>query len=518
MKIPSYQKQMAYQRGYARDVKIATPMQEAFRSKKWSTLAAIGGVMEGAGRLYKAWEQKKEEERRKRQQALEEARKEQERKKGGKQEGESAYTPTTSPTTVYKGFTSPARQALLNFSRTRLFGQAETNGGEEMDLQNATAKLDSYFVQQARTQAAGITVKNPDEHLLVQDYAVLRQEVQHIQEQQTAQEQQEQFLQSAGNFIQVAGLIRQPAALQQYIEANLSAAQHEGYPAGQSVQKWQLQKQNLYTSAIRHNIEVALQSGEVEQAQQVYRHFQNSLPAREQELLQARVSARAADVAVGKIWQRAYAQCVSEQREIQTDKLEQWAQQTARETGLAADEIQTSLHARLRQEISVQYQQEAQLCRHLIEAAQQPAQSLWTNGKYYSTAAQFKQSEQFLRAMQQEPFRQSNPAVFNGLYEQISASNSTRDNILKAYEAQNLSATDALRLTEHFCSVQAGKQTAQELLLRGALRQFCQQMQLSPVAAEYAQYVVFSAGYDTQSHIQAAQDLKQLLTLQEKKK
>ena len=514
MKIPTYQKQITYQRAHARPVEMVTPTLASSYGKGWNLVAAIGGAMEGAGRLYKAWEKKKEEERKRQQQAEEAAK-----KKPNPDSNESAAKRISAGVLPpqYSGFSSPARQNLLNFSRTQAWQDPSVNEPSSA-VQTATERLDDYFVEQARTYAADMRTENPDAHLLTQDYAVLRQEMQHLQKEKQIKTQQNQFLQGAGSFVQTAGLIRQPAALEQYIQANLAAAQTESEQAGYGPSVWKNQKQQLYTAAVQQNIDAALQTGETKQARSVYQHFADKLPAQQKDLLQTKLIAREAEIYADKVWPHAYEMCVSAEREIEKNKLHALAQQMATSQGLNEQALQKTLQMRLREQICQKYEQEAAICRQLLTAGSEDKPTLWQGSQNHLSASEFAQIHQLWCDMQSAPPAISDPAVFNALYEQSSQAAASRADIMQAYQAEKISAADALRLTEHFCSVQAGHAAGYEPLLARGVAQLCQRMQLTQSETQQAQYSVFSAGCDKQTQLAAAQELKQLLTLQEKKK
>ena len=507
MRIPTYQKQINYQRGYARTVQLAGPTLESSGSRGWSILAAIGGAMEGAGHLYKYLEKKKEEQRKKKEQ-------EAAQKPDGGENPNPKENPNgqTQKDCMYSGFTCAARQSLLSFSREKAFAPQATQDAAASD---AVERLDDYFAQQA---AAAVTDNtHPDRSLPAQDYVVLRQEVQQIQAEQQKKIQQAQFMQGANSFVQVAGLIRTPVALQQYIEANLSAAQAESEKSTANPVAWKHQKQQLYAAAVQHNVEAALSAGETEQARAVYEHFANHLPAQSRELLDSKVSACQADECAEKIWPQAYATCVSENKEIEEKQLDNFVQNTMQEQPINRGALKESLRACLREQIGRQYRQQAGLCRQLLQAQNSGEKNLWQVGATYPSSEVFEQMHKLWKGMQAGS-KKSDPAVFNMLYEQAGDLSTGRQAIMQAYDKQKISARDALLLTEHFCNTQAGEQDAYAPLLWRAVQGICNQMQLSASETEQAQYQVFSAGCDRKTQLAAAQELKQLLTLQEKKK
>lgn len=489
MKIPSYQMQVNFQRPTAQTVQLAVPTLPSSREAKWSKLADTGNallrVKEGYQSVKKfldgfTYHQKTEK----------------------------AAPGSSVRQQSYEGFSSSARGNLLEFSRAHAL-TAEHNDNTS-PAASATEQLDTYFLEQAREHAADLTADNPDAHLLVQDYVVLRQELQDIESKQAAQKRQEQFNQGVNHFVQVAGLIRNPAAMQQYVQNNLVAAAQESKALGQSEQVWQRQKQNLYNAALQHNIQSALKAGEISQARGMYQHFCNTLAPSEQELLQRNLMRAEAQAYASQAGAEAYAQCVSQEREIQEEKLQQFASRHASQTGMPAELLQESLQVELSQQIRRQYLQQAQVCRQLLQDSALSVDTI------VGQEPQREWAEKLGRALQTEYGFSSEPAVYNALYELSGKGEILPADVMNAYDDKRISAADALRLTEHCCRVQAGQTDAREALLAGAVEQFCLQRKLSQEQLEQARYFVFSAGCDTQAHLAAAQTLKQIFTLQEK--
>ena len=289
MRVPVYQPSVAYRRAYAQNVQLAKPLLAASGKKEFSDLQSAAGVMQGIyelpgflNRTADAYEESKDRwkdawgelktrfEEGNRSVYLE---KYPERRRP---EDGPASADTAAPEAAQgQGFSSPRRGDQLRFAREKAFA----SGGEN-EPENPVRRLDEYFARSAAQSGGG-------EGLLAQDYVVLRREVSALQDKRRQNRARENLQQGENTFVQTAALVRTPRALEAYINSNLSAAQDESRAAGLDEKQSRLRRQALRRQAVRHNVEAALQSGETQQAEAVYKHFAPRLDAEEQDTFTA---------------------------------------------------------------------------------------------------------------------------------------------------------------------------------------------------------------------------------------
>lgn len=501
MRVPNYQRQVAYQKGLVQPVQLAAPTRESSGRKVWSDLASLGGILTASGVavevLNRVFSKKKKEE---------------EDNSSSSSQAPEEKKPDQPPAekSAYSGFSSPARQELLAFGRGPALEKTD-----RASAQSAVDKLDLYAGQHWAGRAAE---ELSDKNLWVQDYAVLRREVSRLDEEQARQERQEAFEQGASSFVQTAALVRSPQALDSYMQANLAAAESEAKANGITPQQWERQKELLYMQAVRHNLQAALAAGEVDQAQAVYAHFSSKLTPAEQALAQARLNARRADLAAAQAQEAAAQACVEADGEIRESALAAFARETAEAGGLDRGQLQAALQAQLALRQRQDWARRAQVYAQLLAAGPDEAGTSGLMGMPAQTEAEFAHTEKIVRTWQSQPGGQSEPAVFTRLYAAIQAGLAGQADIDEAFAAHALCARDCLQLNQVFCRVRAGETDLRTPLLRGAVQSLCRKYALSEPQMQQAEYWVFTRGTDTAQQLQAAQELKNLLSLQENTK
>ena len=500
MKVPTYQTQVSYRAATARPVALAAPTRESSRSKGWSDLSTVAEATLGALQVQESLEKifSKDEDKNK--------------KKSSGPEANFSKKQHTSQEILSPmvEFSSPQRQALLQFSRQEAFASAPAGSKQE----SAVAKLDDYFGKQARGLA--LSAEHADD-LLVQDYTVLRREVAAVEEQQANALKQEQFAAGVNHFVQTAGMISTPQALEQYIESNLTAAKQEALQNGISEETWYEQQQMLRTQALQHNIESALGAGQLRAAQEVCTHFAKQLPADTYALLQEKLAAAHAGQLAEKYGALAKEQCLLPTGEISSDKLSVLAKQIAQEQEVDANQLTAAFQTELAGQIKKDFARQASFYSRLLQS-QESAQDIWPElMNAQLSSADFIQAQQVYQQWKSQPQAQSAAAVFNALYEEIARGSDVREELQHSLARQELSARDWIYLQQHFCQHKSTQADSREAILQMSVDKICRDAGLNTPQQEQAKYFVQAAGVDFQTRLQAAKELKNLLTLQEKK-
>lgn len=481
MRVPSYQNQIAYQPVRAQQVELAKPISNSYHSAWWEGLTAAGSVLRASGatiQAIQAWLKSREEEKKKAagQGKVGPASPEQTPDIPGDGPREaSARKAGEISAQQYNGFSNQSRRALLAYSREQAFTADQS---KQAGVTTPVQKLDEYAEQQLITQAQ----TNQAADLWLQDYALIRQEVEQVQHQTQQQQFQETFQQGAQSFLQTAALVRDPEQLEKYIHSNLQAAEEELQMRGGSKQAWAQQKEQLYAQAVRHNIQSALQAQDMAQAQAMYKKFTDHFSAAEREVLSEKLSLLQAQNDEGK---QNYEGKATDRYAAQK---QHW-------------QLQADSYGKLAQAFSGTQP-------GLESVLGFPAQS----------AAELATVEHLFNEGQRHPQRSSDASVFNDLYRQIQDGTALPEKIDQAFEKKRLSAADACRLKQAFCLAQTQAADPREELLLQVVRQMCKGYDFDEFHMEQATYTVLSAGPTLKERVQAAKELKQFLALQEKTK
>lgn len=489
MKIPIYQTQIPYQRAVARPVTLTAPMQEYVHLKSKKGWMKVGEFLEKKDQL-EEWLTKKKKERAEAAQAISAApvSSESEKRPGCGREKEL----------VPMDFSHPLRKSLLDFSRAQT--QLQTSFSDDHTSVTGIAKLDEYVSSQEKAE----TASNPA--LWKDDYVILRQEMKHLQRQYSQQQAKENFEQGASSFIQTAALVRNPDALESYIQNNLSAAGLEAEEQGISTQEWSKQKDFLYRQAVSHNIESALAGGELDNAQAMYKHFHEKLPADTQQLLSAKLQVKQADIVAQHMCQNL-PEIVSAQ---DSSNIRQQIQDQYGETEFGK-QIQQAAAVHLQKRNQDYWQRRASAygsCFSANSAESIPVQN----------SSDFEEIVKLKQAFAQAPQMQSIPAVFNQLYAHIRQGYKAMPAIEQAFDNHELNAADCARLKQAYCLHQAQKQDPKAAIVPLVVSRLCRECHLTDDESEQTYYFVLSAGNSAQEQLQAARDVKQMLLLQEKNK
>lgn len=504
MRIPTYQQKNTYQRLHLPTNELAKPIleqdgvQQQQRELLGHLISGIGGKIAGI-----LAQQKKKEPQ-------DTQKKMQETERFSSFENDAA----TGAVSLSNAFSSPKRQQLYAFGQQQLAQASLGKNAATQSFSDSVTTLDEFFGQQATENQADFSSQKPDSNLLVQDYSILRQEISHLQQAQQSQEEKEAFARGAGQFIQTAGLIRTPGALEQYIQANLSAAETEyGTLNGTKKENWEGQKKQLYTQAVAHNIEAAVQAGEVEQAAQVYDYFKAHFSDEAQRALQAKLDGAQAVEKAGRLAPLVYQHCVSEQGEIQSQKIAEQVHVFCPGTAEKEKQICQALESSLADEAKRRLQQESKLYLALLNTADNPQESRRLLTSWQGTDKQLRQAEKLALALHQPQKNTTEPAVFNDLQYGIYYGQTDQKKIDEAFDAGELSAADTLRLKSRCCQARTSGGAGKDKVLLRAVYRLCHQAELEPYATEEVVYTVFSAGEDTQTRVQTAQELKKWLML-----
>ncbi len=499
MRVPTYQQQVSYQAPTARTVQLAVPTLESSRSKRLTDLETAGQVLQGAVDVKNAIEEQF----------------------AGKASGkesvpmQSKAAQTDEAVFLSENFSSPARQQLLAFSRDQAF---ETNPAAPDVPSDAVGKLDDFFGQQARQLA--LHPEQADQSLLAQDYAAIRREVADVQARQQQAARQEQFNQGAGSFVQTAALISSPSVLEQYMQANLAAAQTEAQANGLTAIQWQQQKQLLQKQALQHNMETSLTNGEPAQAQAVLNHFQAQFSEEEKSLLQGKITACTADHLARQLSASAYEKCRDEKGEINPTALQQFAQEAAQTHQADSQPLYAALQMQVAAQRRADLKQQADMFGQLLQdkAADDFSGAQVLIRQNFTSEKEFAHTQKVWQEMQAAPQPADTAAAFNELYQKLETGRLARAELDAAQEQHKISARDYLHLQQQYCLRQAGQWDLRDNLLDISVDKLCRSYNLSDAEMQQAKYFIFSAGADMQTRLHAAQELKRLLTLQENKK
>lgn len=498
MKVPSYQTQVPYRAALARPVGIARPTAESSRSKYWADVATAGEIAGSAMQLKDAMSKFFEKDT---------------KHNLGISENEPTSLQEKSSSEDKQArsfFSAEQRQALLNFSRQEVFAEKLSEERAETPLE----RLDNYFTGEIGKLNAAEPVADS---LLAQDYVVLRHEVNALEQKQARAKSKEQFARGAGNFVQIAGMISSPTALEHYIDSNLSAAQEEAAQQGLSEQTWQRQKQFLQTEAVQHNVQSALSAGEVSQAQAVYKHFSSQLPSQTREQLEEKITSCLAEKLVQENPSLVQAITKAAEDPLDMEKCSTLVEQVATECGIKSQLLQTAVQTRLTQQMQEAHKRRASFYEQLLHTPngeQTLQQTLLT--QTCLTTDEFLRVQQICQKWQSHPEAKSNPQIFNHLYGQICLGQDVQENLTKSLAHNEICPRDWVCLQQavhHFLSAPTDPR---EEILKMALDKWCRSAALTPAEQEQAHYFVYSAGTGFDARLLAAQELKNLLTLQEK--
>ena len=509
MKIPVYRRSISYRRAHAADMSPAPVLEDAMGEEKFSQWQNASGALLGLYELpaalnrtvqaYKGAAQRWETEWKEAASLINAKEKPKEREEtledsnaAEKKEGE-------------KNFSSSRRMLQLNFARAEAFEPQTSGGGNAND---PVRRLDEHF-------AKYMTRYGQNNDLLAQDYVILRRELGVLQEKEKQNQAQEMLKQGAGTFVQTAAMVRTPSALEAYMRDNLAAASREARAAGWNGKQIRGRMKTLRAQAVRHNVQAALQSGEMRQAETIYRHFSSFLSEEDQALLRRKLTARKADLAAAELWPQAHAMTAGAMEEDE-EKLRLFSNNAAAgEDAEFAEDLHQALKARARQ---------ASL-RHLRRRAQayQTLASMDANADLTSVLREdcfdkdeFEQNQKVLRACQIRRGGRSVRGVFNRLQRQLMDGKLQEEDLRKSFGAGELSARDYWLLQGRRFSLQAGDSASQDRLLAAALSKFCRQNGLDEEQSDEVMYFVFAQGSNPSEQLAAAQTVKQIFLLQEK--
>ncbi len=536
MRVPVYQPHISYQQTLARNVRLAQPLREASGRKEWTDLQSIAGLMESAYALPTAlnqtaeafassqnqWEKEWAEVSRKisgptqakRQESAAEQIKAASAVSGKQEQAQKASWQAKAETK--NAFSSAARAQQLRFARDEVFSStpAAVSGAEAGANTSAVERLDEKFISLFSEEAQ---VPGAAESLLAQDYVILRQEIENLEDKSRRFQAQQNIQQGAASFVQTAALVRTPRALENYMQDNLASAAQEARRAGIEEKEWKAKSQMLLRQAVRHNVEAALEAGEADRAEKMYRHFSSRLLPQEQTLLQHKLTSRRADLLAEKLWPAARQLCTDEKGRIDEKSLASFTtQHTTEEDKDFQQELSSCLQARLAQSYRRDLLHRAAGYQRLLHTTATEDLACLMLGDEFS-AQDLYSNRLALHRLQCAPQQSSSAPVFNRLYQAILSGQADENATEKALRDGALSARDYWRLKKHTALAQAAETDGRARLLCQALTRFCRQNELSAQESEEVRYFVFTAGESVPEQIQAAHTVKNIFLLQENK-
>ena len=497
MRIPTYRTQIHYQRAYAQEVPLAMPTLQSSMSKDWQNASMIGSAMTNLV-------QTKE--------AISAFLDRQSGKRSNPSKPDASEKLKENSQELYSGFSSPRRSQLYQFALQGAWQSTDANETTESTAQQALSNFDNYFLQQIQQADAATLSQNPDHNLWVQDYAVLRQEIQHLQQQQQNQQQQEVFLNGTKQFLSVAGLIRTPKALKQYVQANLQAAEKEFYKEESRAEIWKQQKHQLYEQAVAHNIQLALSCGEIQQAEDIYDFFHSDLSSEQQVTLKEKISAEKTIFQAEELAPNIYEDCVSEEGEINLGKVDQYVQDYCAQKGGDEKCLNAAVFAQLAAQAKNNLQKQAQTYLEVLSTEGDSQKIAKLMASWKGSAEQTKQIEKLAHAINTSS-SQSEAEIFNELQNGIYSGHIVQQQIEEAFDKGKLSASDTLRLKSRLCLAKAGQSDPQDKVLFRVAHHLCKRAGLNAQETAEAVYAVFSSQEGAEAHLRNIQELKKWFVL-----
>ncbi|MBR3632125.1 MAG: hypothetical protein IKN49_03565 [Elusimicrobiaceae bacterium] len=497
MKIPSYQTQVAYKAAPVRSVRLVPTVSG--KPNKWEKIGIVNQLIQNGREIYDGVRN------------IIQARNKQSAAGRSSNSEAELLSPTlpkkaeTAPATA-SPFSDPARRALFEEGvQYRAGGNLPVH-----NLSTAVETLDNYVNTQA--QGKGV-LPGEKEPLWIQDYVIIRRELQHLQQQEQQQTDLSTFEQAAQHFVQTAGLVRSTKALEEYVQDNLAAAEQEAVQQGVPSEVWQRQKTQLYAQAVNHNVRAALQAGEIAQAQAVAEHFSAQVPSWQQQDWQAQIKAARAEQILTANWPDWQVSCRDEQGKLNKEQIQHLLQEKYGGTQLE-EPLQRSFEQRWQQYQQQCWQKQAQYYAQCLQGEKWPLSDELEG----QIPEQKELSRQLLTQYRGGDNTVTNVEVFNSLYEQILAGNAQESELDQAFQTKQLSAQDTLRLKKYFCEGQAGSADTRQKILSSSLAHFCHQYDLTEQQMQLAKYWVYAAGTTVKDQLHAAHELKQMFALQEKNK
>lgn len=497
MKIPSYQTQVPYRAAQVRSVRLVPTVSG--KLNKWEKMGIVNQLIQNGREIYNGVKN------------IIQARNKPSSAAQSSDFGAERLSPAVSKVAetvpvTNNPFSDPARQALFEEGvQYRMGGSMSFN-----NISTAVEALDNYV--NAHAQNKGV-LQEEKEPLWVQDYVILRRELQHLQQQEQQQTDLSTFEQAAQHFVQTAGLVRSTKALEQYVRDNLAAAEQEAVQQGVPSEVWQRQKAQLYAQAVNHNIRAALQAGEIAQAQAVAEHFSAQVPSWQKQDWQAQIKTARAEQILTANWPDWQMNCRDEQGKLNKEHIQHLLHEKYGGTQLA-ELLQRSFEQRWQQYQQQCWKKQAQYYAQCLQGEKWPL-SDELEGQIYE---QKERSRQLLAQCRNGDSTPTNAKVFNTLYEQILAGDIEESELDQAFQTKQLSAPDTLRLKKYFCEGQANSVDTRQKILSSSLARFCHQYDLTEEQMQSAKYWVYAAGTTIKDQLRAAQELKQIFALQEKNK
>ena len=473
MRVPVYEQKVAYRSAQAKMVPLARAQKESSGHSRWAVLKTAGEIMTSTAQTAQAvgeWFQKSSAP------------------KSASSGGEST------------AFSSAKRGELLHFCKERAFAPQD----DSQTPQSPTARLDEFFAAQ---NAPDIDADD----LLVQDYAVLRRELEQITLRQERAAREEAFAQGVAHLLQTAALISAPKALESYLQSNLRAIETEN-PAHGSAEERKAQKQALFSQCIAHNVRAALQTGQTEQAENVYRYFADQLPKPDKARLQSAVSTARAEEQAQKLAPGLYP-TMSESGETDAALIRQTAIKNApseEEQALLQRALTGAIEKQLRQDFSRRAETAAAVYESAYRQGPNPL-SLLSASLPEEVASRYNKAFAGFSSLQTA----KNYKAFNQTYGQILDGEISSADINKQFDQGQISGEEFLLLENAVCRQKAGLADLEEKALFTALTHWCARKGLAQSDAERMKYYVFTSGNNTQARLSAAQKIGQIFQLQE---
>ena len=468
MKIPVYQKNVPYRGSYAREVALARPLKKSVERPFWQALKQTGLALQAGVKGYEKAEK-----------LMHGALPDQ-----AEQEGI---------------FSSQNRTELLKFCQENLLTSPQTDGPSTAE------RLDQYVASNSMQFQS-----NP---LLTQDFAVLRRGAMEAEKEYQKLYKREQLNQGAQAFLKTACAVRGAAALEEYLQSNLSAMSAEMRPLGLTKEKRKEYQTRLRRQAIVQNISSAVQAGQTEEAEQTCRRFSGELPTEVHQVLVQEIAQKKAEMHMQTLPEDLHRALQNPDGTFSAEK----AQEMLNGVPVSADEkeiFKQVFIAQTAEKIRQEFGQEAQAYKKALTSAPDEKNSELLFGWSAHRWALLQKARQTLPLAN----RRQNPSVFNRLYENAVLGKTQRAEIEKSFEEEKINAQEYLLLAYQFCQRQAGETDPCETLLLQGIDGLCREHKASSEQKNALKYMIYTSSTEVQTRLAAARRAEQILRLEEEKK
>ncbi len=483
MKIPVYKNKVVYQGSFARSVPLARPLKEASGHQHWFDLHKVGQQWKAVAQTYQQATNLLEKNKYSKQSKTEKTEK-------------NAISENPAKQRV---FSSDQRKELFDFYQKNLFPAENEKDSSSVE------KLDQY----AESHSSGLET----DFLASQDYVVMRRHALEQEQKKYAQAHQMRLVQGRQIFLQVASAVRGVAALEEYIQNNLSAASQENGSESMSEIAWKETQQTLRQEAVLKNIHTSLQEGLVSQAEEVFHHFLNEIPEEKAAVLSSKISYKKAELQVASLPKSIYQQMEKEQ-DFSAKRMESFIQDIKPETE-DKDIFWQVFSAHVAERKRAYFADRANLYKKLFSQRNSSMIIDFEVDKLGKESFD-KLQKASLRMAEEGSF--TNPVVFNSLYEKVLEGKAEEKEIELSFEKNQLTAKEYFLLQHKFCQKQAGERVSDEVFLKQAVEQLVQEQAKADSQRQALKYSIYTSGINCEDALATAQRARQILRLQEVEK